>query len=111
MRLLLALAAGRLLLAASASGIGPAIAADGSAEDASLPTSFPWHRPPPVAQTPDTNPPGRDECRRLSAEARARRLDDQERDRLSLCLATHRDGPGPALDEPGTAPPGREGQG
>ena len=89
-----------LLLAASASSIGPAVTA---AKGASL---------PPVVQTPGTNPPSRDECRKLSADAQVRMLDDEEKDRLSLCLAIHRDEPGPvAPDGSGTDPLGKEGQG
>ena len=88
-----------LLLAALASSIGSAVT---TAKGASLPT----------VQTPGTNPPSRDECRKLSADAQVRTLDDEEKDRLSLCLAIHRDDPGPvAPDGSGTDPLGKESQG
>ena len=89
-----------LLLAASAFSIGPAVT---TAEAASLPT---------LVQTPDTNPPSRDECRKLSADAQVRTLDDEEKDRLNLCLAIHRDEPGPAApDGSGADSLGKKGQG
>ena len=109
MRPLPALAAG-LLLAALLAGLGPTVAGGGDVTLAGSPLLSRRH--PLVAQTPTTNPPGRDECRKLAADARARGLDAEERDRLGLCLGRHRDGPGPAPDAPaGTDLPGRERQG
>jgi hypothetical protein len=63
-RQLLGVAAG-LLLATLAFSVDPAVAV----EDAAFPT---------LAQIPepDTNPPSRDECRKLSADAQVRTLDD-----------------------------------
>ena len=116
MRRLPALVAGGLLLAASAlatsaAGLGPTVAADGDRRVTVLPGSpFP-RRHPSFAQTPGTNPPDRDECRKLAAAAQVRELDDGERDRLGLCLATRRDGSGPAPDTPEADPLGRERQG
>jgi hypothetical protein len=109
MRRLPALAAAGLLLAAPAAALSPTVASVGGVTLAGSPLS---RRHPLVAQTPTTNPPGRDECRKLAADARARGLDAEERDRLGLCLGRHRDGPGPAPDAPaGTDLPGRERQG
>jgi hypothetical protein len=89
-----------LLLAASAFSIGPAVT---TTEAATLPA---------LAQTPDTNPPSRNECQRLSADAQVRTLDDAEKGRLSLCLAIHRNEPEPAApDGSGADPLGKEGQG
>ena len=112
MRRLPALAAGGLLLAASAADVGRAVAGGGDVGGVTLAGSPLSRGHPLVAQTPTTNPPGRDECRKLAADARARELDAEERDRLGLCLDQHRDGPGPAPDAPaGTDLPGRERQG
>ena len=108
MRRLPALAAAGLLLAAPAAALGPTVASVGGVTLAGSPLSRLY---PSVAQTPTTNPPGRDECRKLAADARARELDAEERDRLGLCLDQHRDGPGPAPDVPGADLPGRERQG
>ena len=104
------LAAAGLLLAALLAGPGPTVAGGGGVTLAGSPLLSRRH--PLVAQTPTTNPPGRDECRKLAADARARELDAEERDRLGLCLGQHRDGLGPAPDAPaGTDLPGRERQG
>jgi len=113
MRRLPALAAGGLLLATSTAGVGRAVAGGGDVGGVTLAGSPLLSRGHPlVAQTPTTNPPGRDECRKLAADARARELDAEERDRLGLCLDQHRDGPGPAPAAPaGTDLPGRERQG
>ena len=116
MRLLPALAAGGLLLAASslatsAAGLGPTVAAGGDARGTTLPGSPLPRRQPSFAQTPSTNPPDRDECRKLAAAAQARELDDEEKGRLGLCPATRRDEPGPAPDTPEADPLGRERQG
>ncbi|CAA9565279.1 MAG: hypothetical protein AVDCRST_MAG59-2952 [uncultured Thermomicrobiales bacterium] len=108
MRRLLAPVAGGLLLAASTPGLGPTIAVGGDVWDTALPGTLLPRRYLPVAQTPGTNPPDRDECRKLAAAAQVRELDDGERDRLGLCLATRRDGPGPASE---ADPLGRERQG
>jgi hypothetical protein len=89
-----------LLLAASTFGVGPAAATEGFIL-------------PSVAQIPepDTNPPSREECRKLAAEAQVRTLDD-EKDRLSLCLALQRDAPDPAApDSPEADPLDEERQG
>ncbi len=109
MRRLPALAAAGLLLAALLAALGPTVAGVGGVTLAGAPLLSRRH--PLVAQTPTTNPPGRDECRKLAADARARELDDEERDRLGLCLATRRDGSGPALETPEADPLGRERQG
>ena len=112
MRRLPALAAAGLLLAALLAALGPTVAGGGDVGGVTLAGAPLSRRHPLVAQTPTTNPPGRDECRKLAADARARELDDEERDRLGLCLDQHRDGPGPAPDAPaGTDLPGRERQG
>jgi hypothetical protein len=90
-----------LLLTAVAFSAGLAAA---TANSAILPT---------IAQIPepDTNPPSREECRKLAAEAQVRTLDD-EKDRLSLCLALQRDAPDPAApDSPEADPLDEERQG
>jgi hypothetical protein len=100
MRQCLGLAAG-LLLAAFVFSVGPTAATEGAV----LPT---------LAQMPEpnTNPPSREECRKLAAEAQVRTLDEEEKDRLSLCLALQRDAPDPAaLDGPEADPLDKERQG
>jgi hypothetical protein len=79
----------------AAEPVGPAVA---TAKGAILPT---------IAQTPDpdTNPPSREECRKLAADAQVMRLDDEQKDRLSLCLALPRDAPGPAAPDGPAADP------
>ena len=111
MRQLPTLTTGGLLLAASAAGVGPTLAGGGDVEGVTLAGPPLSRRHPLVTQTPTTNPPGRDECRKLTADAQARELDEEEKDRLGLCLAQHRDRPGPAPDVPETDLPGRERQG